>query len=922
MAAVGNRSLIASLVTLAVGLAPAVGYTAGLGRLTITSGIGQPLVGEIELVSVRKEEMSSLGARVASPEAYSSANLTYNPALVGARATIERRADGQPYIRITSLRPVDEPFIDVVVELTWNTGRLVREYSALLDPPRVAPAQPTVAAAPAPAAPETKPVPARAPAAPAARPATGSVAAEGDGQKTYGPVQPGDTLRKIAAGVKPQEVSLEQALVGIFRSNPSAFINNNMNLLRTGQILRIPDAADLTKVAANDAAQEVRVQAGDWNAYRQRTAAAAPEVPAGESRAAAGKITTTVDDPAAAGAASKEVVKVSKGAPGKDAPTTDKALQDRIRVLEEEATAREKTLKESNERIGSLEKTIKDMQRLLELKGGAAPPPVKPAEPVEATKPTEVKPDAPPVAEKSAPSVAKPEPTAPVAKPPATEAKKAPTPAASPAWYEDPTLLGGALAALGVVGGGIYLLSRRRRDQDGATPGLEPAFRPPSGAPLGRPTEAVTAAAAAVAAAPAAATTAEMPAAQPAAASDEVDPIAEADVYIAYGRDAQAEEILKDALKKDPSREAIKLKLLEIYAARKSKNEFTSLATDLHESTRGRGDTWLKAAAMGYALDPDNALYAAGKDSAILPPAGVSTDVNLDFDLDMVSAAGAPTTMTDVPLDAGRDAVTTTILSPDRMQALRAEGAADAVAKKPTDTQSIIPDASANPLIAPQTDVTLEPATARGPATDFNLDVATGKPAESNVIDFEFDPSKTVKIEPEAAAAFGHDQTVIISPEHQQQARDLGVEIDLSALDSMSTSVPKVTPAEPATDQTAEMTFDFKLPSESSAPPTEAFAPPTDISLDLPDLKPAQTSNVDFALDTVSLDLGSAKRDTPPAAPVHDDHWYDVQTKFDLAKAYQEMGDKDGAREILAEVIKEGDSQQQAEANELLAKLG
>src|SRR5512139_2928033 len=153
VAGVRNRSLIASLVTLAVGLTPAVGHTAGLGRLNILSAIGQPLVGEIDLVSVRKEEMSSLSARIAAPDAYSSANVTFNPVLVGARVSIERRPDGQPYIRISSARAVEEPFLDLLVELTWSTGRLVRSYTALIDPPSVTPAQPPAAAV---ATPETR----------------------------------------------------------------------------------------------------------------------------------------------------------------------------------------------------------------------------------------------------------------------------------------------------------------------------------------------------------------------------------------------------------------------------------------------------------------------------------------------------------------------------------------------------------------------------------------------------------------------------------------------------------------------------------------------------------------------------------------------------------------------------------------------
>src|SRR5688572_15527215 len=187
-----------------MGLAPATVLGAGLGRLTVMSAIGQPLIGEIELVAVRKEEAASLAARIASPDAYRNANIVFNPALVGARASVERRAGGQPFVRITSTRPVDEPYIDLLVELTWETGRLVREYTALVDPPGFGPAQ---TAAPV-AVPETRPTPAAPIAASPARPAGAAAPAAGAGARTYGPVQPGDTLRKIASGVRPEGVSL------------------------------------------------------------------------------------------------------------------------------------------------------------------------------------------------------------------------------------------------------------------------------------------------------------------------------------------------------------------------------------------------------------------------------------------------------------------------------------------------------------------------------------------------------------------------------------------------------------------------------------------------------------------------------------------------------------------------------------------
>jgi pilus assembly protein FimV len=866
---VRNRSLIGALVVLAMGFAPAASHATGLGRLSIFSAIGQPLVGEIELVSVRKEDLSSLSARIASPDAFQDANVQFNRVLVGARVSIERRTNGQPYIRVTSTRPVEEPYIDLLIELTWRNGRLVREYTALMDPVTFAPAQ----SAPQPPVVAAVPVPRQPPAAAAPAPSAG--------QKTYGPVQRGDTLHSIARGVQPEGVNLNQVLVGIVRSNPDAFINNNMNLLRTGKILRIPEAADLSKVSAAEAVKEVRVQTADWNAYRQRIASTAPQVAAGESRATAGKIETSVQDTGAAGQApAKEVVKISKGAAGEQVPGADKSVQERIRVLEEEVTAREKDVKDAAERIASLEKTIKDMQRLLELRGAAAPPA------------TAVTPPTPVAESKPAPK--------PVAPPPA--------PPVAAEWWQDPTVLGGGLLGLGVLGGAAYLLARRRRESADFEPVQPVTRRTP-------PTAAAPAAAAAGAVAAAATTTTQMPAqtAAAAAAADEVDPIAEADVYIAYGRDAQAEEILKEALTKNPGRQELKVKLLEIYAARKSKAEFNTLAGDVHTATGARGDLWMRVATMGFVLDPANALYAAGKDSAGFGPIGVQTDVNLDFDLDMVSAAGAPSTVTDLPLSSGQDEgdnVTTTVLSPERMAQLRAEGAGQA-------------SESGQRAQPPATDGSLDPNAVPGSSVDINLDIPPATGNDANVIDFDFDPAKTANMEAPSTTTFEPDRTIVIPQDKQEKTQDLEADIDIGGSGGAkdSSDAANEAPADPAS---GELSLDLNLPPVEAPPTIGGAVPPTDIQLDVPEFKPADTAAMDFALDTVSFDLGTgATRDAAPAAdaPAHDEHWYDVQTKFDLAKAYQEMGDKDGAREILAEVIKDGDAQQQAEAKELLEKL-
>src|SRR5262245_34503791 len=193
------------------------------------STLGDRLNLEIDLVAVSKEELSTLSARLSGAEAYKQANLQYNAALVGARVSIERRPGGQPYVKITSSRPVNEPFIDVLVELTSSSGRLVREYTVLVDPPGTPPAAVTAAPAPrpAPAAAPTPTPPVATPAPSARRPAAAAPAAPMAGAKEYGPIKQGENLSSIARSVAPEGVTLEQMMVGLYRSNPEAFINKN-----------------------------------------------------------------------------------------------------------------------------------------------------------------------------------------------------------------------------------------------------------------------------------------------------------------------------------------------------------------------------------------------------------------------------------------------------------------------------------------------------------------------------------------------------------------------------------------------------------------------------------------------------------------------------------------------------------------------
>ena len=766
-------------------LTPWLAHAAGLGRLTVQSSLGPPLSAEIDLVGVRGDEASSLNVRLASPDAYQQANLQYNAGVTGLKLGIERRPNGQSFIKVTGNRPVNEPFVDLLIELSWSGGKLVREYTALLDPPGYG--QQAAAAAPAapPAVPESRPITAPAAATPAA--AASAMAESKAGE--YGPIARGETLGKIAASLKPEGVSLEQMLVGLYRSNPDAFIRKNLNLVKAGRILRVPDAQELAAISQGEAVKEYRTQVADWRAYVGRVADAAGQAPEGGSTAR-GRITARVDDPAAAG---KDVVRLSKGEPGKGGePLTGEA---RTRALQEELVAREKELADARERIAQLEKTIKDTQKLAELKSpgmAAAQQKAEAAKPEAAPKPEMKATEAPPAEAKPAP-----------ADKPVAEAKPAPKPKPKPVAPPPPPpepgimdmvmdnlpLVGGGVGALVIGALGIAALRRRRASAQGEYGSEAEPVAPTMGGDDG---------ASAAAMAAAAATPAEA-----APAADDVDPVAEAEVYIAYGRDGQAEEILKEAMSRDPARQDVQVKLAEVYAARRDVRAFGPVAESLNALTGGAGDNWIKVAALGYALDPGNPLYAAGKGVAPVAGSGAPTSTDLDFDLGGDSAATP-----DIALDADSAGQATEV---GGMQNLAA--AADAM-------------------------------------PDFNL-----------------------------------------------EATQSGTDIALEA---------------PAPGADNSIDFNFELPA-IDAPAPAAAAPAA----------PAADAGLDFKIDIPDLNINLDEPSTASApAENKDGHWYDVQQKFDLAKAYQEMGDNDGAREILQEVIKEGDAGQKDQAQKLLGSLG
>ena len=909
----------ATLLAAALAFLPLATNAAGLGKINVLSALGQPLKAELE-VTANRDEALSLVARVASIDAFRQAGIEYSPALVNLRFSKEiKERGGRRFIELTTDRPLNEPFIDMLVELSWASGRLVREYTFLLDPPDLlakAPPTPT----PAPVVPpvvETKAA-AKAPAAEAqARPVTESrppVAAERAVVPAAKPaaaasrtVLSGDTLGKIAAQTAPSGVSLDQMLVSLFRNNQDAFDGGNMNRLKAGKILSIPDAETASKVSPGEARKEIVAQAADFNAYRQRLAGAAASGPArdeGAKQEVKGKIAPRVEDKAPA-PSGKDKLEVSRTEMARDAK--GKPLQGRIASLEEDLVARDRALKEAGTRIAELERNLNDLKKLAELKskGGAdlqasaqatkpapaeakkpesAPAPVakpaempKPAEPAksaEAVKPAEgAKPaDTPKVADAAAPKPAEGD------KPPPPKKKVAPPPPPPPEpdfMEENGPLVFGGGALLALLFGWLGISAYRKKKAAGSAAGASLGDADLSAHSVFSSTT--------VAPPPSEQETSQFSTTGMGmvAAQDTVDPVVEADTFLAFGRDAQAEEILLDALNVDPQPQGIpiRMKLLEIYSARKDAGKFESVARELQGLTGGSGEIWDKVAAMGASLDPSNALYgsapvvdanatavinlqsttvlqggAAAAAEAAFAPAPETAEAEssaLDFDLDIGAApapapaapeAAAESSGLDFDLDLGSDA---------------APAAPAVVAEAPKND-----------------DVVLD--------IDFEMPAKAAAPAESAGLDF---PVAAAPASPEPAAA------PAAAPADDGNAIDFS--FDLGAAAPVVAAIPEAPASLP------EMSLDIEMPAPAAAPP----------ALDL--------GGLSLELDAPAASTAAAV--PAPASNVPDNP--EVATKLELAAAYEEMGDRDGARELYQEAVNEGSPAQQEAARAKLAAL-
>ena len=1006
---------------------------AGLGKIVVFSALGQPLRAEIE-VAASREELVDMKAQLASPDVFKQAGLDYATTLLGINFSIDRRSNGKAVIKLNSDKPINDPFIDLLLELNWSTGRLVREYTFLLDPPDmmvkgsvpVAPSQAKPAAsrsasASSPVAGIDDEVRNKAVARVRARDADtqqpSTQASERSGSRE---VRRGDTLHRIAVETKHEGVSLEQMLVGLLRANESAFDGGNMNRLKAGKILTVPDKSTIDSVPSAEARKIVIAQSADWNAYRNKLAGVAAKAPASEDESkqeSAGKITAKVEDKAAPAETPKDQLKVSKTDSGDGklaAPQTD-----------EDLIAKEKALKEANERLSILEKNLADLQKLVELKNqnlaelqkqaqvgqvqseanpADVPKPTAPETPPDATEPLAVAPaPAVPAVEQAAEPPVKAEEVKPEPKKPVDAPKPKPVipppPPEEPTFVEEllenPLPLAGAGGILALIA--AYFVARRRRVGKEEVPlnlgsTLTPSSTSLTGNSVFRSTGGQSV------------DTSQTPAqtdfsqAGPGSIdTDEVDPVAEADVYMAYGRDAQAEEILLEAKQKDPKRLAIHLKLLEIYSNRKDLKQFETLATDLYSETGGVGADWEKAAAMGLELDPENPLFGAKEHAApkaafdadatvIVPSLLASSTVTMPGALSQLAVEASPEAEAEpVAVEAPAPVADLASLDFD----LGFGDAQPSEAKEEQRSAEFIAPEVSEPVVeqgpldfdlgADSLAVEAEPASSIGSEVAVGSDIG---------LDFNFpemestSPAMSQSIADLDTGSEAVDEVAReVIPAHQQVSEsgssvaveDDGVEFDVSLTEStfLGRSVPDTSPFDMASidldlgvpdipaaesgevseslpeiqeDDFESLQVATAVNPDFETEQTETIVSPNFAPAPEPDLLPEQDfsmAQLETQLNQASpFDLSASAGDdfvtaqeetvvNPQFGENEDDLLpefelsanEEVATKLDLAKAYEEMGDFEGASELLQEVLKEGDAVQKEKAKAILAKI-
>jgi pilus assembly protein FimV len=1002
---------------------PSAAFALGFGDIRLLSPLNSPLDAQIELLDATPEELQTLQAQVASRDTFSRYGLDWPVFLSSVQVKTVRASDGKAYITLKSTDPITEPFITLLIEVNWARGHLVREYTMLLDPPVYTPGQSpasnTPVAAPAAGASahegaiartgDTTPAPsspgdvasatasgageASSPSAdsstataPSARHKGGhsrtakaapSAAPSDEGANAGGSthtVQRGETLSSIASTAASTAENSPEAhswMLAIFQANPRAF-EQNMNIMRTGAVLRMPESSTVAAISPSTAATEIRRQYAAWRGGEGSEGAAATTAKNGQLH-----LVTPSDDsvgPSAGAANSGEV----------------KALQGKVHDLEGQLGESKRLLEMRNAELADLQ---------TKLAGKNAPPPAAepPPPPVAKTAPTPppVEEAPPPKAEvPPPPAQTQPEETAPpaqanneVAPPPAAEPPKPAEPTHKPKPAPVAQDQGGglvdtlmsywwALAALVALVAGYfgYKSWRERRQSEfddslsrlavagansaerGFASGDTAPMRPagdenPEGAFLveesGTHQRPRFGAAPAPAAARHVSTSDETISSEAAINLDQGDPLAEADFHMAYGLYDQAADLIRIAINREPNRRDLKLKLLEVFFVWGNKEQFLQAARELaatrEEAAPGE---WEKIVIMGKQLAPDDPLFAGGGTMGATA-GGVDLDLEggqsrVDFDLLGESVPDAQNHGDNVDLDIGsalgEDEGSHALGSAtDRNVALggnygHSGTTREMTARIPQESDDVMSQFGAEtegptveqPALASTDNPTIRQKVAMAlkqtPAADQTAELAIDDLGlDLGSLDTMDQPGLGASSDAPTLVAGMDDRSRRIMEEAQRRAQSEETSLSTGAwaldeneLDAaLSEGNHEVEPDGSVTSRLSQLDgrdVDYDLGEAEHGHGTNGSG----LDLDL------GTATVPDAAFTATQKLSNDDLALPDLEPVT---MSEVGTKLDLARAYMDMGDPDGAKNILEEVLHEGSMTQKQEAQRLMESL-
>jgi len=973
------KSVKWTLAALIVGSPAAMAL--GLGDIHLHSSLNAPLDADIDLIGATPEDLVNLKAQIASRETFQKNGLDWPAFLSSVTLKPMHTSDGRDIIKVHSGVAITEPFATLLVEINWARGHVAHEYTVLLDPPVYTPDQnqapapiaaPTVGTGPRGGAIQREPA-AAAPAAPEPA-APGAPAAAATAGQTY-QVHRGDTLSRIAAreAGTTSAPEVRRWMVATYQGNLDSF-DKNMNLLRAGAVLRLPDAASLGAVSAGEASAEVRRQNAAWHGGGGSSTAST--VPGSDT----GRLHLVTPGTGAATA----------GATGAGADS--KALQSKVQQLQSQLDESQRLLSIRNADLAKLQAQLTAAQS--GAKTAAAAPTPEPAPTATTPAPTTSPPPEAPATAASAPdqgsaateaqASAPAEEAAPAASAPVVKHRpQVITPAVEPSstgimglvrqyWWALLLLVAAVGAFLGLrawrerrESNFDDSLGRLNAGADAVTGERQGVFDTQPLMPLRD--ESILVEESGTHAKPrfdgGVSTRAPHISADQTISSetavnlDQGDPLAEADFHMAYGLYDQAADLVRIAIQRDPARRDLKLKLLEVFFVWGNKEQFLHSAHELASSrSEAAPGEWEKVLIMGKQLAPDDPLFAGGGAVSGAAAAGVDLDLEggqaagIDFDV-IGSPSSVQRAADDIDLDIGTaigerdpmaetaaaqatdknlalhsadrttemDTGSTQEMTAGRMAAARFGGLNDglsATSESPTIEQPLPGGAGGTVTVRQK----VEKALQQTPHAEQTAELA--------IDDLGLDLNSLDTVDQPALGAGADAPTMVAGlDEHSRrlletaEQRSPGFGLDASEtptgswqFDGSATDAPiSIESAEPDIGATASLAalsseVDFNLGATQIAPVAGNHGLDLDVgTATIPDAAFAQTQR-----------LGTEDLALPDLEPVT---MSEVGTKLDLARAYMDMGDPEGARNILEEVVSEGSVAQKQEAQRLIESL-